>query len=84
MALIQPETVSPQNLEKGVADGIRPRDRRHHKPELYQLSYCHLAGGNLPGQGRGHLAAHQLDRVEVAVEEVLAHDAAEAGLLQSL
>jgi hypothetical protein len=22
------------------------RDRRHHKPELYQLSYCHLAAGD--------------------------------------
>ena len=32
-----------------MADGIRTRDRRHHKPELYQLSYCHLAGFNLAG-----------------------------------
>lgn len=33
---------------KRVADGIRTRDRRHHKPELYQLSYCHRARPNLP------------------------------------
>jgi hypothetical protein len=50
-------------IRLGVADGIRTRDRRHHKPELYQLSYCHLAAwnlagwaglgldGNLPGEG---------------------------------
>lgn len=36
-----------------MADGIRTRDRRHHKPELYQLSYCHRAGLNLPGLGGG-------------------------------
>lgn len=27
----------------GVDDGTRTRDRRHHKPELYQLSYVHHA-----------------------------------------
>lgn len=30
-----------------MADGIRTRDRRHHKPELYQLSYCHRDEPNL-------------------------------------
>lgn len=37
----------------GVADGIRTRDRRHHKPELYQLSYCHRARPNLAGGAGG-------------------------------
>lgn len=62
-----------------VADGIRTRDRRHHKPELYQLSYCHLDGSNLPGQGGDHFVAEEGDGVEVAVQEVLAHHAGEAG-----
>jgi hypothetical protein len=40
--------------EKGVADGIRTRDRRDHNAELYQLSYSHLAGPNLAcGAGGG-------------------------------
>ena len=47
-------TCSPS---RGVADGIRTRDRRHHKPELYQLSYCHLAGGILGDGGDFALAA---------------------------
>lgn len=37
-------------LVKGVADGSRTRDRRDHNAELYQLSYSHLAGLNLPGR----------------------------------
>src|ERR1700753_1783675 len=36
-----------ERAQKGVADGARTRDRRHHKPELYQLSYCHRAVPNL-------------------------------------
>jgi hypothetical protein len=30
-----------QQTSREVADGARTRDRWHHKPELYQLSYCH-------------------------------------------
>lgn len=71
------QTTRPTSeASREVADGIRTRDRRHHKPELYQLSYCHRAGANLPGQGGAHFAAEQLDGVEVAVEEVLGHQAA--------
>lgn len=39
--------------QKGVADGIRTRDRRHHKPELYQLSYCHRAATQSTEPGAG-------------------------------
>jgi len=28
---------------RGVSDGTRTRDHRHHKPVLYQLSYAHHA-----------------------------------------
>jgi hypothetical protein len=38
---------------KGVADGTRTRDRRHHKPELYQLSYCHHATSKSSGPTLG-------------------------------
>ena len=30
-----------QQVKYGVDDGVRTHDRRHHKPELYQLSYAH-------------------------------------------
>ncbi len=36
-----------------MADGIRTRDRRHHKPELYQLSYCHRAISKSSGPSEG-------------------------------
>ena len=65
---------------KRVADRARTGDRLDHNQELYQLSYSHHAGTNL-AEGGGDLGAHQLDRVEVAVEEVLAHDPGQADLL---
>ena len=34
-----------------MADGARTRDRRHHKPELYQLSYCHRAATKIACRG---------------------------------
>ncbi len=77
---------------KRVADRARTGDRLDHNQELYQLSYSHHAAPNLPGhagwhlpelgQGGNYLLAHELDRVEVAVEEVLAHDPGQTRLLQ--
>ncbi len=56
-------------------DRIRTGDRLDHNQELYQLSYAHRAGFNLARQGGNYLLADQLDGVEVAMEEVLGHEA---------
>src|SRR6478735_7529409 len=40
---VRPPTRGRGPDEHGVSDGTRTRDHRHHKPELYQLSYAHHA-----------------------------------------
>jgi hypothetical protein len=52
--------------DRGVADGIRTRDRRHHKPELYQLSYCHRGAFKSSGLGGG-LGLRRIQGMQLAL-----------------
>jgi hypothetical protein len=44
-------------LSSRVSDGTRTHDRLDHNQELYQLSYAHRGGLNLPAGGSGAAGA---------------------------